>query len=156
RMGHDAVYICADDTHGTPIEVNARRLKITPDELVQRFHVEHSRDFARFDVAFDHFSLTSTQTNRAIVEKAYKTLRERDMLVDREIDGNYCTTDERFLPDRFIKGTCPKCGAKDQYGDVCEVCGSTYSPTDLKEPHCVLCGTAPIVKKSTHVFFKLS
>ncbi len=156
RLGEDAVYICADDAHGTPIEVNAKRLGITPEALVGRFHDEHKRDFARFHVTFDHFSITHSDTNRAIVEKVYAALRAKAALVDREIDGNWCEQDERFLPDRFIKGTCPRCGASDQYGDVCEVCGSTYSPTELKEPHCVLCGSTPVVKKSQHVFFKLS
>ncbi len=156
RMGEDAIYICADDTHGTPIELNAHRQGVTPEQLVHRYHVEHERDFKTFGVAFDHFSLTHTDTNRAIVERVYGELRRKGFLEDREMDGNWCDKDQRFLPDRFIKGTCPKCKSPDQYGDVCEVCGSTYSPTDLLSPHCVLCGTAPVVKKSEHVFFKLS
>jgi len=156
RLGEDAIYICADDTHGTPIELNARKLGVKPEDMVARIHTEHSRDFARFDVVFDHFSSTNSETNRKVVEGVYRALRDKGALEDREIDGNWCDKDQRFLPDRFIKGTCPRCGAADQYGDVCEACGSTYSPTELKDPHCSLCGTAPAVKKSTHVFFKLS
>src|SRR5688500_6570253 len=110
RLGSDALYICADDAHGTPIEVNATRLGIKPEELVQRFHDEHRRDFARFDVAFDHFSITHSDTNRAVVERVYHMLREQGDLEDREVDGNWCDTDQRFLPDRFIKGVCPRCG----------------------------------------------
>jgi methionyl-tRNA synthetase len=156
RLGEDALYICASDAHGSPIELNAHRLGIPPEQLVARFHSEFQRDFARFDISFDHYSLTHSDTNRAVVERVYAELRKRGFLEDREMDGNWCEKDQRFLPDRFIKGTCPKCKTPDQYGDVCESCGSTYAPTDLIAPHCVLCGSAPEVKKSQHVFFKLS
>ncbi len=156
RLGEDALYVCASDAHGTPIEVNATRLGITPEALVERVHGEQTRDFARYDIAFDVFSTTHSETNRTIVERVYAQLRAGGHLEDRKIDGNWCETDQRFLPDRFIKGTCPRCGAKDQYGDVCEACGATYEPTELKEPHCILCGKPPVVRKSEHVFFKLS
>jgi methionyl-tRNA synthetase len=156
RQGEDAVFICADDTHGTPIEINAQKQGVEPADLVSRFHQEHVRSFARFDVAFDHFSTTDSEANREVVERAYSELRQRGALDDRDLDGNWCPTDERFLPDRYIKGTCPNCGAPDQYGDVCEVCGKTYAPTDLKDPRCVLCGNPPVIKKSKHVFFRLS
>ncbi len=156
RLGTPALYLCADDAHGTPIEVNARKQGVTPEALVDRFHAEHARDFARYDVAFSNFGLTHSPDNRAIVEAVYQTLRTKGMAVDREIDGNFCEHDQRFLPDRFIKGICPKCSTPDQYGDVCESCGATYAPTDLKEPRCTLCGNTPIIKKSTHVFFTLS
>jgi methionyl-tRNA synthetase len=156
RLGTNAIYICASDTHGTPIEVNATRLGVRPEALVAKFREEQLRDFGRFDVAFDHFSSTHSDTNRAVVERVYAELRRRGAIEDREIDGNWCETDQRFLPDRFIKGICPRCGAADQYGDVCEVCGNTYSPTELKSPHCVLCGNTPVTRKSEHVFFRLS
>ncbi len=156
RMGRDALYICADDTHGTPIELNAQRQGIEPITLVQRYHEEHKRDFARYDVAFDNFGLTHSDTNRAVVERIYATLGEKGLLEDREMDGIWCEHDKRFLPDRFIRGTCPKCKSQDQYGDVCEVCGSTYTPQELIAPHCVLCGNTPVVKKTSHVFFKIS
>ncbi|MBC7792871.1 MAG: methionine--tRNA ligase [Clostridia bacterium] len=156
RLGRDAIFMCADDTHGTPIELNAQRQGIPPEELVHRYHVEHKRDFARFDVAFDNFGLTHSETNRGIVEDIYKTLRDRGYLEDREMDGIWCNVDKRFLPDRFIRGTCPVCSSADQYGDVCEVCGSTYSPQELKSPRCAICATPPVVRKTTHVFFKIS
>jgi len=156
HLGLNALYICADDTHGTPIELNALKLKISPEELVARYHTEHQRDFAKFDVAFDHFGLTNNAANREVVEDAYARLKKAGQIAEREIDGNWCDEDQRFLPDRFIRGTCPRCGAKEQYGDVCEVCGATYTTTELKEPHCSLCGAAPVIKKSRHVFFCLS
>lgn len=156
RLGSDALFICADDAHGTPIEVNARRQGITPESLVARYHAEHKTDFARFDVVFDHFSITHSDANRRIVEEVYAQLKKAEHVDEREVDGNFCVTDGRFLPDRFIKGTCPRCGTADQYGDVCESCGATYAPTDLKSPYCVMCGNAPEVRKSRHVFFKLS
>ncbi len=156
RLGEDALYICANDAHGTPIEVNAGKLGIKPEELVARVHEEQKRDFATFDVAFDHFSITHSDTNRALVERVYKELRAGGHLEDRDTEGSYCEHDQRFLPDRFVRGTCPKCKAEDQYGDVCEACHSTYSPADLIKPSCVLCGNAPVRKSSRHVFFKLS
>ena len=156
RLGQRAHYICANDAHGTPIEVNAGRLGVTPEALVEGVHREHLRDFGRFDVAFDHFSITHSDTNRRVVETVYAILKGRGDLEEREVDGNYCEPDKRFLPDRFIKGTCPKCGTVDQYGDVCESCGATYAPTDLVKPYCVLCKTPPVIRKSRHVFFKLS
>ena len=155
-MGEDALYICANDAHGTPIELNARGLGIEPEALVQRFYEEHQRDFARFDISFDHYSITHSEANRAIVESAYYTLRDKGLLEDREVDGIWCPYDERFLPDRFIRGTCPACGAEDQYGDVCETCGATYTTADVLNPRCALCGNTPVSKKSTHVYFKLS
>ncbi|HSI06551.1 MAG: methionine--tRNA ligase [Myxococcota bacterium] len=156
RLGRDALYICADDTHGTPIELNAQRQGIEPIALVTRYHEEHKRDFARFDVVFDNFGLTHSETNRKVVEDIYATLGKKGLLEDREMDGIWCEVDKRFLPDRFIRGTCPVCASADQYGDVCEVCGSTYTPQELKAPRCALCGTTPVVKKTTHVFFKIS
>ena len=156
RLGEDVIYICADDTHGTPIEVSASKQGITPEALVSKVHVEHTRDFAKFDVGFDHFGMTNSDTNRAAVERIYAGLRKADAIDEHELDGNWCEKDKRFLPDRFVKGTCPNCGALDQYGDVCEVCGKTYTPVDLKDARCALCGTPPTVRKSTHLFFKLS
>ena len=156
RMGKNALYICADDTHGTPIELNAQRQGVTPVELVNRYHAEHERDFARYDVSFDNFGLTHSDTNRTIVEGIYATLREKGLLEDRDMDGIWCEHDKRFLPDRFIRGTCPVCASADQYGDVCEVCGSTYTPQELKSPRCAICGNSPVVKSTRHVFFKIS
>jgi methionyl-tRNA synthetase len=155
-QGHQAIYLCANDAHGTPIEVNAGKQGISPETLVARVHAEHKRDFARFDVAFDHFTTTHSKTNAQLVEAFYNKLQHDQELEEREVDGNWCETDQRFLPDRFIKGHCPRCDTPDQYGDVCESCSATYSPADLKAPFCVLCGKPPVVRRSRHVFFKLS
>lgn len=155
-LGEDVAYICADDAHGTPIEINARKKGIAPEELVAQFYAEHQRDFDRFEIAFDNFGTTHCEENKNIVEQVYQTLKERDDIDERDLDGNWCEKDQRFLPDRFIKGECPRCKSADQYGDVCEKCGATYSPTELKDPFCVLCGQKPVVKKSRHLFFKLS
>ena len=155
-LGQEALYICANDAHGTPIEVNAKRQGISPESLVEKIHAEHKRDFARFGIQFDNFGTTHSATNRALVEDAYARLKGLGLLEKREMLGNYCVTDARFLPDRFIKGTCPRCRSPEQYGDVCEACGATYSPTELVQPHCVLCGQAPQLRPSQHLFFKLS
>lgn len=156
HLGRDAHYICASDAHGTPIEINASNQGISPEALVQESHEAYKKDFARFDVAFDHYGITHSDANREIVQRVYDSLRSNGELEDRVVEGNFCETDARFLPDRFIKGTCPRCGTCEQYGDVCEACGATYSATDLKDPHCVLCNNPPIRKKSEHVFFRLS
>ena len=154
-LGHDAIFVCANDAHGTPIELKAKGLGISPLALVQKFHEEHKRDFAAFGVHFDNFGITHSDTNKAITLEFYEKLKSAGMLDEREMDGNWCETDKRFLPDRFIKGTCPRCKTPDQYGDVCENCGATYTPADLINSRCVLCGSTPIVKKSTHLFYKL-
>ena len=156
QLGENALYICANDAHGTPIEINAGKMGISPETLVARVHEDHKAAFNRFGVAFDHFGITHSEANRNIVEEVYQTLKDSGHLEQRSVDGNWCEHDQRFLPDRFIKGTCPKCGTEDQYGDVCESCGATYAPTDLKAPHCVLCGNSPITRASEHTFFKLS
>ncbi|HET9415187.1 MAG TPA: methionine--tRNA ligase, partial [Pseudolabrys sp.] len=155
--GQDAVYMCADDTHGTPIEVNARRAGITPEELIGRYYEEHQRDFADFDIAFDCFHSTNSEENRRHSEYIFEQLRQQGHIVVRPVAQYYCERDGRFLPDRFIRGTCPnpKCRAADQYGDVCEVCGTTYNPTDLEEPRCAICGTPPVIRESAHYFFTL-
>ena len=156
RLGEDAHYICASDAHGTPIELNASRQGLAPEIMVASIHAEQARDFATFDIAFDEFGITHSPENRAVVETAYAQLRAADQLLDRDQDGNWCATDQRFLPDRFIKGGCPRCVAEDQYGDVCERCGATYATTDLRAPYCVLCHQTPVVRSSRHVFFRLS
>ena len=155
--GQDAVYMCADDTHGTPIEVNARRAGITPEELIGRYYEEHQRDFADFDIAFDCFHSTNSEENRRHSEYIFEQLRQQGHIVVRPVAQYYCEPDGRFLPDRFIRGTCPNptCRATDQYGDVCEVCGTTYNPTDLEEPRCAICGTPPVIRESDHYFFTL-
>jgi methionyl-tRNA synthetase len=156
--GHDAVYMCADDTHGTPIEINARRAGITPEELISRYYEEHQRDFAAFHIAFDCFYSTNSPENQRHSEYIFERLRQQGHIVTRPVAQYYCEQDGRFLPDRFIRGTCPNptCRAVEQYGDVCEVCGTTYNPTDLHDPRCALCGSTPVIRESLHYFFTLS
>jgi len=155
-QGNIAYYICADDTHGTPIMLMAEQEKISPEELVEKIHKEHSKDFEEFHVNFDNFYLTNSPENKELSEDIYKTLFKNNKILEKEIEQFYDPNKKMFLPDRFIKGECPKCKAKDQYGDSCEVCGSTYNPTDLINPYSVLTGASPIKKKTKHYFFKLS
>ena len=155
-QGNTAYYICADDTHGTPIMLMAEQEKISSEELVEKIHKEHSKDFEEFHVNFDNFYLTNSPENKELSEDIYKTLFKNNKILEKEIEQFYDPNKKMFLPDRFIKGECPKCKAKDQYGDSCEVCGSTYNPTDLINPYSVLTGASPIKKKTKHYFFKLS
>ncbi len=154
--GKDVVYFCADDTHGTPIELNAAKQGLKPEEFVGRFYELHKKDFEDFGISVDWFHSTHSPENRHYAELIYGRLKEKGDIERREIEQTYCEKDKRFLPDRFIKGTCPNCKAPDQYGDACEKCGKAYSPTDLIEPKCALCGTPPVRKSSSHLFFKLS
>ncbi len=154
--GHECVYICADDTHGTPIMVKAREQGITPEQLIAKSYEEHTKDFADFQVKFSHYGSTNSAENQALCEHFYAKMQEKNNIVTRAIQQLYCNHDKMFLPDRFVKGTCPKCGAKEQYGDSCDVCSSTYSPSDMKDVHCSLCGTAPVLKDSESIFFKLN
>ncbi len=154
--GKDVVYFCADDTHGTPIEINAAKQGISPEEFVARFYEAHKADFQDFGISVDYFHSTNSPENKHYAELIYGKLKEHGDIERREIEQTYCEVDKRFLPDRFIKGTCPNCKAPDQYGDACEKCGKAYTPTDLIEPRCSLCGTPPVRRSSTHLFFKLS
>ncbi|QSQ16406.1 methionine--tRNA ligase [Myxococcus landrumensis] len=154
--GKDVVYFCADDTHGTPIELNAAKQGLKPEEFIARFQDEHQKDFHDLDVRFDYFHSTNSPENRHYAELIYGKLKDQGDIERRNIEQTYCEKDRRFLPDRFIKGTCPNCKATDQYGDACEKCGKAYSPTDLIDPRCALCGTPPVRKSSEHLFFKLS
>ena len=153
--GNDCVYVCADDTHGTPIMVRARKEGITPEELIARSHAEHSADFAGFGVGFDNYYTTNSPENKAFCLGIYEKMVESQVLSSKMMPQMYCEHDAMFLPDRFIKGTCPKCGATGQYGDSCEHCGSTYAPTDLIDPACAICGAKPVLKDSEHIYFEL-
>lgn len=155
-QGHRCTYVCADDAHGTPIMLRAQNEGITPEELISATDKEHRADFADFSVNFDNFHSTHSDENRDIAEKIYKRLRDGGHIEKRTINQAYDPEKDMFLPDRFIKGTCPKCGADDQYGDNCEVCGATYAPTDLKNPVSAVSGATPIDKESEHYFFKLA
>lgn len=154
--GHDCMYVCADDTHGTPVMIKARELGITPTELVNRQHAEHAKDFSDFGVAFDVYSSTNTDENRQLAEEFYIKMRDQGHTAVKAIQQLYCDNDKMFLPDRFVKGTCPVCASTDQYGDSCDKCGSTYSPSELKQPRCSVCGTPPVLRGSDHIFFKLN
>jgi len=154
--GVDCIYCCADDTHGTPIMIRARQEGIAPEELIARMHGEHVRDFAGFDVAFDNYYSTHSPENQAFSELIYGRLKAAGHIVTREVEQAYCARDGMFLPDRFIRGRCPKCGAADQYGDACEACHATYSPTELEEARCSVCGGPPERRSSTHYFFRLA
>ncbi|RAP37188.1 methionine--tRNA ligase [Candidatus Marinamargulisbacteria bacterium SCGC AAA071-K20] len=155
-IGNDCVYICADDTHGTPIMLNAQKQGKTPEEFIKMFHEEHQDDFKRFHVKFDYFGSTNSDENRILSENIYKSAKAAGAIYEKEIEQLYDDKKGMFLPDRFVQGTCPKCDAKEQYGDSCEVCSATYSPMDLKEPKSVVSGEVPVKKKSSHHFFKLS
>jgi methionyl-tRNA synthetase len=154
--GHEVHYVGADDTHGTPIMLRAEKEGITPKELIANVWQEHKRDFDNFLVSFDNYYSTDSAENKTLSEEIYIKLREAGFIEKRAIEQAYDPVKEMFLPDRFIKGECPKCGAKDQYGDSCEKCGATYSPTDLKNPISAVSGATPIRKVSDHYFFKLS
>jgi len=154
--GHEVHYVGADDTHGTPIMLRAEKEGITPKELIANVWKEHKRDFDDFLISFDNYYTTDSPENEKLSQSIYLKLRDVGLIEMRSIEQAYDPVKEMFLPDRFIKGECPKCGAKDQYGDSCEKCGATYSPTDLKNPFSVVSGATPIKKVSDHYFFKLS
>ncbi|WP_434101602.1 methionine--tRNA ligase [Methylocaldum gracile] len=153
--GNTCHYVCADDTHGTPIMLRAEKEGIAPEELIRRVHGEHLRDFTGFHIEFDNYYSTHSEETRQLAETIYGRLKERGLIEARSIEQYYDPVKEMFLPDRFIKGECPKCHAKDQYGDSCEACGATYSPTDLINPYSAVSGAAPVRKESVHYFFKL-
>jgi len=152
----EVYYVCADDTHGTPIMLRADQEGITPEQLIARVYGEHTRDFAGFHVAFDNYYTTNSPENRAFCEDIYTHLKAKDLIARRSVEQFYDPVKQMFLPDRYIKGECPNCHSKDQYGDSCEVCGKTYAPTDLIDPYSVVSGAKPQRKASEHHFFKLS
>jgi methionyl-tRNA synthetase len=154
--GHELLYVCADDTHGTPIMLRAEAEGVSPKSLIERMQAEHQRDFQDFYVDFDNFYTTDSEETREYAHIIYKRLDEKGLIDRRSIRQLFDPDRGMFLPDRFVKGECPRCGAADQYGDACEVCGSTYAPTDLKNPYSVISGAAPVMKESEHFFFRLS
>ncbi|MGF1511455.1 MAG: methionine--tRNA ligase [Myxococcota bacterium] len=154
--GDNVVFVCADDTHGTPIEINAQKAGMTPEAFVARFASEHVRDYAKFRISYDAFHSTNSEENRRWAHYVYKKLLEGGHVKRRTIEQLYDQEAKRFLPDRFVKGTCPKCGAADQYGDVCENCGSTYEPRELVDPYSVVTGSRPVLRSSEHLFVELA
>ena len=153
--GHQCLYVCADDAHGSAIMLRAEKEGITPEQLIANVQAEHTADFADFGVAFDNYHSTHSEENRTLSAAIYLKLREAGYISTRSVTQYFDPDKGMFLADRFIKGTCPKCGAEDQYGDNCEKCGATYAPTDLKDPRSAISGATPVLKDSKHFFFKL-
>ena len=153
--GHETRYVCADDAHGTPIMLKAELEGITPEALIARIDREHRADFAGFGIGFDNYHSTHSPENQAIANLIYMRLCDGGYITRRTVRQAYDPVKQMFLPDRFIRGKCPRCGAPDQYGDSCEVCGATYAPTDLIEPRSALTGAPPEFRDSEHLFFKL-
>lgn len=155
-QGSTVHYVCADDTHGTPIMLRAEKEGITPEALIAKVHKEHYADFTEFLVDFDNYYSTNSPENKELASGIYKSLKANGKIATKTIEQFYDPVKNMFLPDRFIKGECPKCHAKDQYGDSCEVCGATYNPTELINPFSAVSGAAPVRKETEHYFFKLS
>ncbi len=155
-QGHRVHFVCADDAHGAPIMLQAESEGISPDALVARVGESHRQDWARYRISFDTTHSTHSPENVELAQSIYRALRARNLIATRTISQFYDPIKGMFLPDRYIKGTCPKCGAQDQYGDACEVCGSTYAPTDLIEPYSALTRARPEIRESEHLFFRLS
>ncbi len=154
--GHSCYFVCADDAHGTPIMIRAWNDGITPDELIARYKVEHEADYADFRIGYDNYHTTHSSENRQLASYIYNQLKSCGHIARKTISQAYDPEKKMFLPDRFVKGTCPRCGAEDQYGDSCENCGATYSPNDLVKPYSVLSGAPPQQRESEHLFVKLS
>ncbi|TVR04207.1 MAG: methionine--tRNA ligase [Deltaproteobacteria bacterium] len=154
--GHETIFICAEDTHGTPIEMSALREGITPEALVARSHEEHARDFAGFNIRYDNYYTTNSDENRELAHFIYTRLRDAGHVTRKASQQMYSEPLGRFLNDRLIKGTCPRCGAEDQYGDVCEKCGATYEPTELIDPRDAITGATPVMRETEHLYVGLS
>ncbi|MEQ4576661.1 MAG: methionine--tRNA ligase [Gammaproteobacteria bacterium] len=148
-------FVCADDTHGTPIMLAAEKAGVTPEAFIAGIKASHERDFAAFGVAFDHYDSTNSPVNRELTEQFYLKLEQAGHVARRSVAQFYDPAKGMFLPDRYIKGICPNCGSPDQYGDNCEVCGATYAPTDLKEPKSAISGATPEIRDSEHFFFEV-
>ena len=153
--GNECVYVCADDTHGTPIMIRARAEGITPEELIARSHALHLKDFTDFEVAFDNYYTTNSPENKMFSEQFFAAMEKSGAITVRKSPQLFCDHCKMFLPDRFVKGTCPKCGAENQYGDSCDKCGSTYAAEELGSPVCTTCGSTPVVRESEHLYFEL-
>ena len=154
--GNQCLYFCADDTHGTPIMISARAAGINPEKLIERMHKEHKADFDGFHIEFDNYYTTHSPENRYFSELIFGRLNQAGSIVKRNIEQTYCENCKMPLPDRFIRGSCPRCKAEDQYGDSCEACSATYQPTDLINPYCATCRGRPTFQTSEHYFFKLA
>ncbi len=154
--GHECHYFCADDTHGTPVMLSARAAGIDPEKLIEGVHKAHKADFDTFHVEFDNYYSTHSPENQYFSELIFKRLNEAGSICKRDVEQAFCETCKMALPDRYVKGQCPRCHAPDQYGDSCEQCSATYRPTDLVESYCATCRSQPVLKTSEHYFFKLA
>lgn len=153
--GHQCTFVCGDDAHGTPIMLTAERRGVTPEALIAEIYQQHRQDFQDFYISFDNYYTTHSPENKLLAELIYQRLNERGDITSKKISQAYDPVKEMFLPDRYVRGECPRCMASDQHGDSCEVCGATYSPTELKNPRSVISGAVPIEKESEHYFFQL-
>src|SRR5687768_13191231 len=155
-QGNEVHFVSADDAHGAPIMLKAEAEGVTPEELVARIAAERPKYLHGFHIGFDNWHSTHSTENTELSHDIYRRLKSAGLIDLKPVEQFYDPVKAMFLADRYIKGTCPKCGALDQYGDACEVCGSVYAPTDLKNPYSTLSGAAPVLKSSEHYFFKLS
>ena len=153
--GNESMLICADDTHGTAIMIAAKKLGVSPEQMIAKVRDEHIHDFKLFEIEHDYYGSTHSQTNRELAGQIFERMNKKGHVVSKPMSQLFCEHDKMFLPDRFVKGTCPKCSSLDQYGDNCDVCSSTYSTIDLKDPKCAICSNKPIVRETEHLFFKL-
>lgn len=154
-QSNEVYFFCADDTHGTPIMINAREKKTTPEKLIAEVWKEHTQTYKGFEIDFTHYSSTNSKANQEMCNHFYSKMLEKKATSRKSIEQLYCEFDKMFLPDRFVKGTCPKCKTPNQNGDSCDNCGATYAPSDMTDAACLLCGTKPIKKATEHVFFEL-
>lgn len=155
-LGNEVIYVCGTDDYGVPVLVSAEKQGMKPEEFVKIWWDRDEKDLRDVGIDFDVFGHTHSPNHRELVQHFFKILFEKGLIFKQEIEQYYCEKDKKFLPDRYVKGTCPYCGAEDQYGDACEVCGRTYSQLEVKNPRCAICGETPVKKKSLHYFFKLS
>ena len=153
--GHDCVYVCADDTHGTPVMIRAQKEGKTPEAVIEAAHAAHSRDFAEFEIGFDNYYTTNSPENKAFSEAIFAAMEKSGSVTVRSAPQLYCEKCGMFLPDRYVKGACPKCGAPGQYGDNCDKCGATYAAEELGDPRCTVCGSAPALRDAEHLYFEL-
>jgi len=153
--GNQCLYFCADDTHGTPVMISSRAAGISPEEFIEQMYKEHMADFDDFYIEFDNYYSTHSPENKYFSELIFNRLKKAGSIVTREVEQTYCENCKMSLPDRFVRGACPRCKAENQYGDSCEVCSSTYQPADLINPYCATCRARPVLKTSEHYFFKL-
>ena len=154
-LGDDVTFVCAADSHGTPIEVNAAKAGVSPKDFVERYRREQHADFQRFGVDFSTYYTTDSEENQKWAWRIWDALKAKGLIYKKSVEQLYCQHDARFLPDRFVKGACPKCATPGQYGDACEKCGTTYDPRELVDPRCALCGTSPVVRASEHAYVNL-